>query len=197
MTDEDIEFSDCPNDRYKKFFDKFSEIETLDVKEWKPAHLLGYFCKKYKQTYKANYAWKFNNPAPSKCFEVWQMSVLSSKLSSNPKILRDYIDWAYENIVPKAKRRLTSISFMTKEEVINDYKLNVLFAGMKGSNVDRSTILPANYQDAIREASGISIKTYGDLSFLSQMSPPDESAAKALAKIIEMGFDMEILKRIV
>lgn len=197
MTDEDIEFSDYPNDKYKKLFDKFKEIETLDVKEWKPAHLLGYFCKKYKETYKEKYAWKFNNPAPSKCFEVWQMSVLSSKLSANPKILRDYIDWAYENLVPKAKRRLTSISFMTKEEVINDYKINVLFAGMKGSNVDRSTLLPANYQDAIKEISGITIKTYGDLSFLSQMNPPDEATSKALTKIIEMGFDMEILKRII
>jgi len=187
----------APNDKYQKLFDKLKEIETLPISEWKYQQLLMYFCQKYYNAYKANYAWKFNNPAPSKCFEVWQMSVLSSKLSSNPKILRDYIDWAYENIVPKAKRRLTSISFMTKEEVINDYKLNVLFAGMKGSNVDRSTILPANYQDAIREASGISIKTYGDLSFLSQMNPPDEATAKALAKITDMGFDMEILKRII
>ena len=197
MTDEDIEFSNYPNDKYKAFFLKFAEIETLDIAQWKPVHLLSYFSKKYKETYKEKYTWKFNNPTPSKCFEVWQMSVLSSKLSANPKILRDYIDWVYENIVPKAKRKLTSISFMTKEEVINDYKINVLFAGMKGSNVDRSTPLPANYQDFIKETSGFTIKTYGDLAFLSQMNSPDGETAKVLAKVEEMGFDMEVLKRII
>jgi len=197
MTDEDIEFSDYPNDKYKKFFDKFSEIETLDVSQWKPAHLLGYFCKKYKETYKANYAWKFNNPAPSKCFEVWQMSVLASKLSANPKILRDYIDWIYENIVPQAKRKLTSISFMTKEEVVNDYKINVLFAGMKGSNVDRTTPLPAIYKDIFAKA-GFLINTYGDLAFLSQMSPMPREISCAMMDIIDKhGFDKDILKRIV
>jgi hypothetical protein len=29
------------------------------------------------------------------------------------------------------------------------------------------------------------------------MNPPDEATSKALTKIIEIGFDMEILKRIV
>ena len=33
--DTDIEIFTVPNDKYKKFFDKFAEIETLDVAPWK------------------------------------------------------------------------------------------------------------------------------------------------------------------
>lgn len=195
MTDEEL--SNIPNKKYADYFDKFKEIETLDVSQWKVPQLLGYFIKKYKEQYKIDYSFKYNTPSPSKCFEVWQVNTLSAKLSSNPKILKDYIDWAFDNIVPQAKRRLTSISFMTKEEPLNYYKLNVLFAGQKGSNIDRSTSFPAPYQEIIKEMTNFTIKTYGEMAFLSQMEPKPENVILAIQKLVEMGFDQEILKRIV
>jgi hypothetical protein len=191
------ELTAIPNDKYRKFFDKFAEIETLDVSQWKVAHLLGFFCKKYKETYGIDYSWKFNNQSPSKSFEVWQMNTLAAKLSANPKILRDYINWAYQNIVPKAKRRLTSISFLTKDEVVNDYKLNVLLAGQRNSNVDRSASLPTIYQDILQQTAGITISTYGDLAFISQAEPLPDNIILALDQMVEAGFDREVLKRIV
>ena len=197
MTNKDIELSTIPNDKYKKFFNKFDETETLEVAQWKVAHLLGYFTKKYKEVYKTDYSWKFNNPSPSKCFEVWQINTLAARLSANPQILKDYIDWAFTTIVPKAKRRLTSISFMTREEVVNDYKLSVLLAGQKSLNVDRSTTLPTTYQNVIKELTNLSIKTYGEMAFISQMDPLPDNISQALHKITEMGFDREVLKRIV
>ncbi|HEY5268256.1 MAG TPA: hypothetical protein VII94_03930 [Candidatus Saccharimonadales bacterium] len=199
MTDKDtdIEISTIPNDKYKKFFDKFAEIETLDVAQWKVANLLGYFCKKYKETYNLDYAWKFNNPSPAKCFEVWQFNTLCAKLSANPKILRDYIDWVYITHVPKTKARFRSISFITKDEVVNDYKLNVLLAGQKNLHVDRSTPLPAPYQAILKETANLSIGTYGDLSFISQMDPMPDNITQALQKMASQGFDKDVLKRIV
>lgn len=190
------ELSSVPNDKYRKFFDKFSEIETLEVSQWKIAHLLGYFCKKYKDNYKLDYSWKFNNENPTKCFEVWQMNTLGGKMSTNPKIIKEYIDWVFVNVVPKAKRRLTSISFMTAENVVNDYKMNVLFAGKKNLSVDRSTELPSEYQ-AIFEQAGTSIKSYGDLAFVSQMSDMPGALQEAIQKIETMGFDKSVLSRIV
>lgn len=195
--DKDIELTTIPNDKYKKFFDKFSEIETLDVSQWKVVHLLSYFCKKYKETYKVNYSWKFNNPAPSKCFEVWQMGVLSSKLSAQPKILKEYIDWVFDNIVPQAKRKLTSISFLTKEDTVNNYKLNVLFAGQKGSNVDRSTLLSPDYRDLLMYVTDKKITTYGELAFLVQMEPIPDKLKAALNQMVNTGFDLDVLKRII
>lgn len=185
----------APNEKYKKFFDKFTEIETLEVEQWKTAHLLGYFCKKYKETYNEDYSWKFNNPSPTKCFEVWQMNVLGAKLSANPKILKEYIDWGYKTLVPKAKRRFTSISFFTKDDTLIFYKMNILLAGKKNLNVDRSTLLPENYKAVFQEA-GIFAENYGDLAFLSQMEQTPEMVL-AFEKLEQLGFDKDILGRIV
>lgn len=191
------ELTDYPNEKYRQFFEKFTEIETLDVNEWKPVHILAYFCKKYQEAYSTKYQFKFNSPSPPKCFEVFQVKRLAMLLSSNPKILRDYIDWIYQTKVVQAKRRLTSISFMTHEGVVNDYKMNILLAGKKNLNVDRSTPLPANYQIVLESVVGVSIKTYGDLAFLSQMDPVSSEVSTALDKLRELGFDDEVLGRIV
>ncbi len=191
------ELTTIPNDKYKKFFDKFAEISTLDVTQWKTAHILAYFCKKYKDTYGLDYSWKFNNPSPAKCFEVWQANTLAAKLSANPKILRDYIDWVYQTYVPRTKARFRSVSFITKDEIVQDYKMNVLLAGQKNLQVDRSTALPSNYSDILREVAGLNISTYGDLAFISQMDPMPDNLVKAMEKLAEFGLDNEVLKRIV
>jgi hypothetical protein len=189
------ELTTIPNDKYKKFFDKFAEIDTLEVAQWKVAHLLGYFCKKYKETYNEDYHWKFNNENPSKCFEVWQMNTLVSRLSANPQILKAYIDWAYDNLVPKAKRRFTSISFITKDDVVINYKMTVLLAGKKNLNVDRTTPLPDNFKAPFQEI-GVFVNNYGDLAFLSNMEQTPEMSG-AFDKLHELGFDKDILGRIV
>jgi hypothetical protein len=196
MKNEDLELGKAPNDKYAKFFDKFKEIDTLPVEQWNATHILAYFCKKYKEQYNIDYAFKFNSPSPVKCFEVFQVKRLAMLLTSNPSLLRDYIDWIYLNKVVKAKRRLTSISFMTNEGVVSDYKMNVLLAGKKNLNVDRSTPLPANFKAAFQEA-GTAINTYGELAFVSQMDPLSPELTAAMQKIEEMGFDKEILGRIV
>jgi len=195
--DDGGDLTPIPNDKYKKFFEKFAEIDTLDVSQWKVAHILGYFCKKYKQTYGIDYSWKFNNQSPTKCFEVWRANTLAAKLSANPKILRDYIDWVFVNYVPKTKARFRSVSFITKDEIVQDYKLNVLLAGQKNLQVDRSTPLPSNYCDILKELAGINVSTYGDLAFISQMDPMPDNIAKAMEKLAEFGLDQEVLKRIV
>lgn len=190
------ELTDLPNEQYQKFFDKFAEIETVKVEDWKPVHILAYFCKKYKETYQVDYKFKFNSPSPTKCFEIFQVKKLAMGLTANPALLRDYIDWIYLNKVVKAKRRLTSISFMTAEGVVQEYKMNVLLAGKKNLNVDRSTPLPDKYKEVFQRIS-LTINTYGDLAFVSQMEPMPFELAGAMIEIETIGFDPEVLKRIV
>ena len=195
--DDGGELSPVPNEKYKKFFDKFAEIDTLDVAQWKVAHILGYFCKRYKEVLGNDYHWKFNNPSPTKCFEVWQANTLAAKLSQNPKILKDYIDWAFDTLVKGKNYKPRSISFLTKEEVVIPYKMNVLLAGQKSLSVDRSTMLPATYRDILKNTGGLNISTYGDLAFLSQMDPMSDNISQALEEMVGQGFDREVLKRIV
>lgn len=188
------ELTTVPNDKYAKFFAKFQEIDTLPTDQWKLAHLIGYFCQKYQSTYGVPYSWKFNNPNPNKCFEVWQMNTLIAKLSSNPKILKEYIDWAFNTLVPQAKRRLTSISFMTKDEVVNPYKINVLLN--KRPSVDRASYLPEEYHKLLGQYFS-TITTYGALAFAIQVEPRPAGLDDALERLTNAGFDLSILERIV
>ena len=192
----DEELTTIPNEKYRKFFNKFNEIDALDVAQWKVVHLIGLFCRKYKEIYQIDYAWKFNTELPNKSFEVWKIKTLCAKLSANPKILKDYIDWVFEVEVPKTKAKFRSISFLTQEERVNYYKLNILLAGQTNSSIDRSTPLPSTYQDILKETN-LSINTYGDLAFLSQMEPMPDNIKVALDKMVEQGFDRSILVRII
>jgi len=190
------ELTDIPNEQYKKFFDKFLEINSVEINQWKPAHLLGYFCKKYKGQYKSNYQFKFNSPSPSKSFEVFQIKKLAMLLSSNPEILKDYIDWVYENKVAKAKRKLTSISFLTNEITLNEYKRYVLLSDKHDLNINRSTMLPEKYK-VIFDQANIKINTYGDLAFISQIENMPSELVSAFQVIESMGFDKNILAKII
>jgi hypothetical protein len=190
------ELTDVPNDQYKKFFDKFAEIKSLDIKQWKPVHILAYFCQQYQNTYHTNYQFKFNSPSPTKSFEVFQIKKLAMLLSSSPEILKEYIDWVYQNKVTKTKRKLTSISFLTQEGTVNEYKFNVLLFGKRDLNISRSTVLPEKYKLVFDQAN-IKVNTYGDLAFISQISDMPIELTNAFQKIESMGFDTSILKRIV
>ncbi len=188
----------APNDKYKKFFAKFPEIDTLEVKQWKPVHLLAYFCNKYFLAYSTKYQFKLNSPNPTNCFEMFQVKKLGMLLSSNPTVLRDYIDWVYKVKVEKGKRRLTSISFMTHEDLVNDYKFNVLLANKQDLHVDRSTPLPSEIKEIMKGVAAMS--TYGDLSFIWQAHKSaglGEKAEQAFKLLTEEGFDFTILDRIV
>jgi hypothetical protein len=186
------ELTDIPNKKYQKFFETFKEVETLSSEQWKPVHLIGYFAKKYRQQYNVEYKFKLNSPLPSKCFEIFQIKKLSYMMTSKPKLLKEYIDWVFTNKIVKAKKRITSISFLTHEETVNEYKINVLLAGNHNSNIDRFTPLPQNYIE-IFLAENITAATYGDLAFVYQMSGMD----LLFDKIKLLGFDLEILKKIV
>lgn len=196
MKNSDLELGNAPNTKYEKFFEKFKEIDIVPTESWNATHILAYFCKKYKEHYNVDYTFKFNSPSPAKCFEVFQVKRLALILTANPVLLREYIDWIYLNKVAQAKRRLTSISFMTNEGVVSEYKSNVLLAGKKNLNVDRSTPLPDKFKVVFKEA-GTAINTYGELAFVSQMDPLSDELTVAMQKIEELGFDKDILGRIV
>ena len=69
------ELTDYPNDQYRKFFEKFKEIDGLDVKDWKTTHVLSYFCRKYEDQYQLKYKFKFNQ----RSFEEWKTPVLQTR----------------------------------------------------------------------------------------------------------------------
>lgn len=191
----EIDFQKNPNEKYAKFFDKFNDIKNIDPKDWKVAHVLGYFCSKYKETYKIDYSWKFNTQSPSKCFEVWQINTLGIKLSSDPSIIKEYIDWLFANKVTKLKRRFTSVSFLTKDENLIAYKA-ILLASSNKSSISRTTIVPLSYKNIFLDINK-NIETYGDLAFLAYEKESNFDVKRAFEQIKMLGFAESILKDIV
>lgn len=180
------ELTDIPNDKYKKFFEKFSEIETLKMDQWKPTHILAYFTKKFLIAFNSNYAFKFNSPSPSKCFEIFQVKKLSQLLSSKPEILTKYIDWIFNEKVVKHKKKFRSISFLTNEENLTEYKMMIL----TNANITRTTLLPIQLEN---------IKTYGDAAFIYQAfkaTPNNEEYKTIIGILNQNGITEEVLEKI-
>ncbi len=191
-----------PNIHWKKFFNKFSEIDTVPVKEWKPVHLLAYFCKLYKNAYQIDYTFKFNTSSPSKSFEVFQINKIGSILSSDPEILVKYIDWVFQTRVKEAKKKLTSISFLSAEGLVSDFKKVYLSNKVvqPKSSINRNSPLPENVVLLLEK---LGLKTYGDLSFIyqsvklgSMKKEFSEDFYLILERMKDIGFDISILEEI-
>lgn len=192
-----ISLNEYPSVHYKKFFDKFPEISSLDVKEWDGTHIIAYFCKKYEDQYNTKYTFKFNSTAPTKSYEVFQIKKLASMLSSSPNILKDYIDWFFTNKIILRKRKITSMAFMTDANTVNEYKFKKLMIG-KSIAVDRSTTLPPNYIEVIRSFD-CNINTYGELSFIKRVidnNTSDPKYTEMLLQLKKSGMDIDSLDRV-
>lgn len=189
-----LDLNSTINEKYEKFFSQFSEIESLPVKDWKVTHLLSYFCKKYYQHYNTPYQFKYNNPSPIKSFEVFHIKRLCQLLSKDPQVIKEYIDYIFNTKVKSAKRKLTSISFMTHENVVHPYKIKFLF----NSKVDRSTLLPDNVKRYIDSHGFGQINTYGDFAFfhLANKNKNDLKYKNLLFGLIGVGFNPSILETI-
>jgi hypothetical protein len=192
-----ISLNEYPSIYWKKFFHRATEIETTNVKEWDTILLIHYFAKCYKQNYNIDYSFRFNSNAPTKSYEVYQIRILSNSLSSDPQILKDYIDWFWKIKIPTKKGRITSMAFLTDMKVVNEYKIKILLAG-QSNNIDRTTIVPAHYKEIINQYSN-SINNYGELSFAKMCinSGSDDTGMKEMfVRLKEAGMDLSMLDRV-
>lgn len=181
---------DSVSKHYQKFFEKFGEIDTVPLDEWRAVHIIGYLCRKYEEYYGFKYSFKFNNPAPSKSYEVYQINKLSNMLSSDPKILKKYLDWVFEIKVVERKKRITSLGYFTHVDIVNEFKFKYLL-NRKNSVVGRSDLLPASIKELCARF-GFDIGTYAELAFLKKM--PDQTAL--FNALVDSGFKVDILDKI-
>jgi len=186
----------APNKNYEKFFAKFKEIETLPIKDWCPPHIIAYFCAKYKLYFKKDYTFKFNSQTAGKSFEIFIIKKISILMSSSPEIIRDYIDWIFKEKIIKQRKNIRSISFLAREENLQEYKLNILLNNGRNNNIDRSTLLPDKYKE-IFSLLNLSINTYGDLAFIYKMENMPNEYITAFDKLEELGFDNLMLDRVI
>lgn len=185
-----------PSIHWKKFFDRGNEIETKNVKEWDATLIIFYFCKCYKEKYNIDYSFRFDK-SPSKSYEVWQIKTISNCLSSDPQILKDYVDWFWEVKIPTRKEKIRTMNFFSNIDTINEYKFKKLLAGQSKS-IDRSTEIPIHYKEIIHQYSN-SINNYGDLSFAKMCinnGSEDTQIKEMFLRLKEAGMDLSMLDRV-
>jgi hypothetical protein len=198
VNQESISLTEYPSIHYKKFFDRFPEIESVAVNDWEGVHVIAYFCKKYEDYYGLKYSFKFNSTAPTKSYEVFQIRKLASMLSASPNILKDYIDWFFTNKIISRKRRITSMAFMTDTITVNEYKFKKLGIN-KNISIDRSTTLPPNYIEVIT-GFGQNISNYGELAFVKRCmdngNATDPKFREMMDALRKAGLDTNSLDRV-
>ena len=104
---------------WRKFFNRFNEIDQVLPSEWKPLHLLAYTCRRFKDTYGREYSVSIKN-APSKCPDIQIIKRIIAMLgTTNTRIVKDYIDWVYDYKInkPSSKVRIRSITFFLTPEL--------------------------------------------------------------------------------
>lgn len=191
-----IPISKYPSIHYQKFFDKFPEIDTTEIKDWCQTHLISYFVRRYKDHYGTDYTFRFNSTAPGKCYEVYNFNKLAHQISVDPIILKDYIDWWFANKIIIKKRKITSLAFLTDANIINEYKENKLLMGKR--KIDRSTTIPTNFLVVIRKFDN-DIETYGDLAFIKRCISSNDYEHKHIEMMQELnkvGMDLNSLDRV-
>lgn len=190
---EEIEISKYPSKQWEKFIVQSQKFSEVEIAKWRMAEILGYWCFKYKEAFGREYQWKFNS-SPSKSYETFRMNTVSSKISSDPKILKEYIDWIFDQKVAKNGKTFRSIAFLVADDNIEWYRTNVLFAGKAGNKIDRSTPLSKDLQSI---AAALQCKTYGDLAFAMKANI-DSEEMQGVKRLLEFAdFDFSILDKIV
>jgi hypothetical protein len=190
---QDIEISNYPSKAWETFITNGKKFVEIEVSKWRMAEILGYFMFRFQEAFDKEYQWKFN-AAPSKAYEVFRMNTVSSRLSSNPQILKDYIDWIFSQRVAKDKKSFRSISFLTNDENLLFYRNTFLFAGQTNLQIDRSTPLPPNIKPIV---SSLGCNTFGDLAFIFKAGLDTEEIKTAKQQLTEAKFDFAILDKIV
>jgi hypothetical protein len=186
---DDPTLSDNVSEHYKKFFNKFQEIDTLPIKDWRVVHVLAYLCKKYSAHYGLQYSFKFNNPAPSKSYEVYQIKKLSNMLSSDPQILKDYLDWVFAKKIIEKKKRITALGYFSHVDIVNEFKFKFL---LNNKPISRSDSLPAQVSQICVKYGLPTITTYAELAFVKKMPNQD----KLFEELRSIDFKVDILDKI-
>lgn len=183
-----------PSKHWENFFNKFKEIETLKVSQWKDVHIISYICKLFKEKFDRDFVVTIKGTAPSKSPDMFVIKQIYLSLNTtNPKIIKDYIDWCFENKINSPFRKL---GFFLTSGFVNEFN-NSTF--LKKNSISRSTEMPKEYLDICSQFE-IDINTFGDLAFVYAATKNNKDTSSnyfLLLKNIEaLGFDLNKLENI-
>lgn len=182
----DPQLTDSVSPAWDKFLQKSKE--QIPTEEWKLAHILGHWYSIYEKQYGRTYTINFSQP-PGKSFDVLRIKSIANNISSDPVILRDYIDWVFNEKVIKNKLNIKTLAVLVKDEYINEYKERLT---MTNKPIDRSTPIPPNFANVIK-AHNQPFKTYGELAYARKAGSEYQFLFDNLSKV---GFNLSVLDKV-
>lgn len=177
---------------WQKFKNRLDNYNQVSIEKWTTEQLVGHTMSRYKDYMCSDYALSYNG-APLQSKEIYCLNRAAAMLSLSIPNMKNYIDWVFDKLIIPKKVIISSFGFFCHDNVVNAYKKEI----KKSSKLSRTTSLPNEY-DEIFESFGMSIYTYGDLSFAKQASEcsDDENIRLMFLQLQQAGFDFEKLNEL-
>lgn len=186
----------APTKTWANFFEKFKEIDTLPIHQWKERHILYYMLTEYQKHYGYPYIFSYEKAPTSSAEMHFAKLIPATSGSSNPKIWKAYVDWVFEYKVKPKKYKITSLGFLLTRGFGNEFQAY----WKKQNTITRSTILPDEFLILLK-AHGVEAETYGEIAFIVQaaknLTPAFECYRTVVRELEFLGlntFELEELK---
>lgn len=151
----------------------YNEYKNLwsDKKNWDNKNgvscIVGYFCNLYKKYYDKEYAFSYGSPNPYIDKDFLIARKLLTMFDGEAFEVGLYIKWMFEFHVKNKKKKITSMGFLTIQNLVNDFKLK----RKKAKQIKRISPLPKpfidwcskNYPDIFSKCA---LETWNDLNGL-------------------------------
>lgn len=191
----DEEYLDLLPKWWKRFFLKFSEIETLPIYNWKPVHLIAHFCFRYYQHFGKQFSFSIKN-APGKSPEMFLIKKLFQVLGTiSPKLVKKYIDWVFDTKIIPNNRQIRSLGFFANSAFCNEFKAQLA----ESNKIYRYTPLPMKYKEVV-DSLKIPASTFGDLSFAKKILDDKvvgfEQYEALFTELYKIGFEFDMIQNL-
>jgi hypothetical protein len=165
-----LECSNCGKviDDWRRWRDSYSSF-WQDPQKWdsKKDHLvclLGYFAEQYKRYYGFSFTFSLNDRGLFNGVEIFCIRKVYAMLGNDALLSKEYIDWIFTNKVSKKNKKITSLSFLTVPDLVQEFK----FYRNKARKITRDKPLPEKMiswiQDNCPEVLNIvSLRDFGEL----------------------------------
>ena len=203
MATKEIEFESTSDLKisgpWKKFLAKLQDINNEPFKSkvylWKPEHILGHICNRFKHLYGKEFAIT-QKGAPSKCSDLFFVKRMIQTLgTSDMRIVKEYVDWIYDKKIIPENKKIRTLSYFMTPGFCNEFN----FERSENQVIKRSSSLPNNYKE-IADSLNISVSTYGDLAFIKMAADRTNDLnnpnVQFLKNIQAMGFELSVLERL-
>lgn len=165
-----LQCSNCGKvvDDWRRWRDSYSGF-WQDPEKWtsKKDHLvclLGYFVTQYQRYYGFSFSFSLNERGLFNGVEIFCIRKAYAMLGNDALLSKAYIDWIFSNKVSKKNKKITSLSFLTVPDLIQEFK----FHHKKSRKITRERQLPDRMILWIKEHSPevlnvVSLRDFGEL----------------------------------